>query len=182
MKQIPFNPSSFSDLNRKPQHRSSRKEKRGNRSRKTEAGHLETTSTTKDKEKGNCYNDNHSNSYTNNNRDNNNINHVHSNYCNEEMIRFYWTLSVVEVLFFVRGGKRKLRGGEDTFLLKISRVSYNDRSKNKKTRLNRFKVNQNLRSKDSFATYLLINYYFPKLKWICHFYDEGQCSGPSGLA
>ena len=60
------------------------------------------------------------------------------------MIRFYWTLSVVEVLFFVRGGKRKLRGGEDTFLLKISRVSFNDRSKSKKTRLNRFKVNQNL--------------------------------------
>ena len=88
-----------------PKHRSSRREKRGNRSRKTEAGHLETTSTTKDKEKGNCYNDNHCNSYTNNNRDNNNINHVHSNYCNEEMIRFYWTLSVVEVLFSWEGGR-----------------------------------------------------------------------------
>ena len=64
----------------------------------------------------------------------------------------------------------------------ISRVIYDDRSKNKTTRLNRFKVNQNFRSKDSFATYSLINYYFPKLKWICHFSDEGQCSGPSGLA
>ena len=153
MKQIPFNPSSFSDLNRKPQHRSSRKEKRGNRSRKTEAGHLETTSTTKDKEKGYCYNDNHSNSYTNNNRDNNNINHVHSNYCNKEMIRFYWTLSVVEVLFFVRGGKRKLRGGEDTFLLIF---------------LSQSQVYQNFSIK---RLYLPAHkFYFPRKKWICHLF------------